>query len=364
MRSSGERRRNAITSRRVRLLTVSRVHGSRGRVCRAFIGVGKHGAFVSYADLEYLMRAARSVAAASIALTAVLLAGCTADAPAPVVEESTAPADLCALAAPSGTAAEAVTVEGQFGVPASVTFPAPMSIASVERAVTTEGDGEQLDASSLVDYAMSVFDAATGQQLQEQGYSNQSSLPVPAVTVGQFLGCATVGSRITVAVPETDEGGATVWVLDVLDASPGRATGVDQDPVDGLPEVTLAESGAPTVTIPSAAPPADNEVAVLKKGDGATVVPGDSVMVHYTGVRWSDGTTFDSSWDKGAPTALVTTDVIPGYRPALEEQTVGSQVLVVIPPEMGYGEGQINEEDLVGETLVFVVDILGTQPAA
>ena len=57
----------------------------------------------------------------------------------------------------------------------------------------------------------------------------------------------------------------------------------------------------------------------------------------------------------------MTTELIAGYKEALEGQTVGSQVLVVIPPEFAYGEGEINEDDLTGETLVFVVDILDTQ---
>ena len=86
--------------------------------------------------------------------------------------------------------------------------------------------------------------------------------------------------------------------------------------------------------------------------------------MQYTGVKWSDGSVFDSSWENGAPASFQTTGVVDGFRQALEGQTVGSQVLVVIPPALGYGEGEINDDDLVGETLVFVVDILGTQHAA
>jgi FKBP-type peptidyl-prolyl cis-trans isomerase len=101
---------------------------------------------------------------------------------------------------------------------------------------------------------------------------------------------------------------------------------------------------------------------VLKKGDGATVQSGDTVLVQYTGVRWSNGETFDSTWDKGGvPTPFATTGVVTGFQKALEGQTVGSQVEVVMTPADGYGEGEINENDLTGETLVFVLDILGTQ---
>jgi peptidylprolyl isomerase len=274
------------------------------------------------------------------------------------------PVDLCAMAAPSGAASEAVTVEGAIGSPASATFAIPLAILSPERTVVVEGEGEPINSASLVEYAMTIFDAATGLQVQAQGYDGAPTLPVPAISVGQFLGCATVGSRMAVAVPETDQGGAMVWVVDVLGAQPGRATGDPQDPIEGMPGVELAENGAPSIAIPDGAPPAETRLAVLQKGGGETVASGDSAIVQYTGVRWSDGSVFDSSWDKGTATALVTTEVIEGYKQALEGQTVGSQVLVVIPPALAYGEGQINEEDLTGETLVFVVDILATAPVA
>ena len=245
-----------------------------------------------------------------------------------------------------------------------MSFAAPLTITSTERTVVVAGDGAPVDGADLVDYAITVFDAATGALLQQQGYDGVAMLPAAATTIGQFVGCATVGSRVVVAVPDTDQSGASVWVLDVLDTLPSVATGGTQKPVDGMPTVSLADRGSPAISIPDGEPPADTRVAVLKKGDGATVTPGAAVMVQYSGARWSNGEVFDSSWSKGAPTALVTSDVIEGYKPALEGQTVGSQVLVVIPPASAYGEGEINEDDLTGETLVFVVDILATQPTA
>lgn len=310
------------------------------------------------------MRPHRILALSAAVLMAGALAACTASTDGPAVAQTAPTVDVCAAAAPSGAASDSIQVESAVGSPATVSFAAPLTITSTERTVVVEGDGAPVSGADLVDYAMTVFDAATGALLQQQGYDEATMLPAAAATIGQFVGCATVGSRIVVAVPETDQGGATVWVLDVLDALPSAATGAEQKPVEGMPTVELAESGAPTITIPGGEPPADTQVAVLKKGDGATVAPGATVMVHYSGVRWSTGEVFDSSWSKGAPTALVTTDVIEGYKPALEGQTVGSQVLVVIPPDEAYGEGEINKDDLTGETLVFVVDILATQAAS
>lgn len=306
---------------------------------------------------------ARSLAVVSMfAALSLLVSGCTSDGSAVASAEVAPAVDLCALAAPSGAASDAIIVEGEVGSPASVTLPAPLSITSTERTVIVEGDGEQIDGRSLIDYAMTVLDATTGAQLQSQGYDGSAMLPVAASALGQYIGCASVGTRVAVAVPATDEDGPTVWVLDVLDAMPGSATGEDQEPVDGMPTVQLGEGGSPAITIPGRSAPTETEVAVLKKGDGPLVEAGDSVLVQYTGVRWSNGEVFDSSWSKGAPTVLVTTEVIPGYRQALEGQTVGSQVIAVIPPQFAYGEGEINNDNLTGETLVFVVDILQTAP--
>jgi hypothetical protein len=310
---------------------------------------------------RFRVRARPLVALTAATLLAVLLAGCSSDKTAE--PDVPPPVDLCASAAPAGTVSDTVVVDGAVGSPASVSLAPPLAITSTERTVVVEGAGEPVDSASLVDYAVTVFDALTGAQVQSQGYDGAPILPTPAANIGQLIGCAPVGSRVVVAVAGTDQEGPTVRVIDVLGVRPGVATGADQERAEGMPTVALTDSGAPIVTIPGGEPPAETEVAVLKSGDGAVVAPGDSVMVHYAGVRWSDGTVFDSSWSKGAPTVLVTTEVIAGYKEALEGQTVGSQVLVVIPPASAYGEGTINEDDLSGETLVFVVDILATLPA-
>jgi len=100
-------------------------------------------------------------------------------------------------------------------------------------------------------------------------------------------------------------------------------------------------------------------VQPLIKGTGAEVKKGDVVTVNYTGWTWADGTQFDSSWDRGAPASFQLNDgaVIDGWVEGLVGQTVGSQVLLVIPPEKAYGEDG-NETIPGGSTLVFVVDIL------
>lgn len=303
----------------------------------------------------------------AVALSALLLAGCSSAAPEnadPTPSDTEAAADLCASAAPTGSVAEGVTVTGDVGSQASAEFEMPLEIASTERAVVVEGDGEPIASGDLVQYAATIFDAETGEVVDSAGYDS-SILPV-AVTVGSgadaFFGCATEGSRIVMAVPGSEQAAAAVWVLDILGKVPSAAWGEPQEPVDGMPKVELADNGAPTITVPDGDAPTEVQIATLKKGDGAEVQSGDTVLVHYTGVKWSDGSVFDSSWERGAPTSFSTTGVVAGFQQALEGQTVGSQVLVVIPPEFGYG-GQDGHE-LQNETLVFVVDILAAQSPA
>ncbi|OLT55205.1 hypothetical protein BJF88_07105 [Cellulosimicrobium sp. CUA-896] len=75
-------------------------------------------------------------------------------------------------------------------------------------------------------------------------------------------------------------------------------------------------------------------------------------------MRWSDGGVFDSTWTDGAAPSSVMIgigEVIEGWEQGLLEQSVGSRVLLVVPPSLGYGG---TASPLAEETLVYVVDIL------
>jgi peptidylprolyl isomerase len=308
----------------------------------------------------------RSTAALSVAaLSALLLAGCSG-AGAPEASPTGTVADLCSAAAVSGESSDAVTVEGEQGTEATATFTAPLDVTEIQRTVLDEGT-EELSPGDFVQYAYSVFDAESGEKLAAIGYEPGQVLPtqISAESGGELFGCDGPGARIVATAPATDSTPPVVYVLDVLSIVPTAAWGEPQAPAEGFPTVELAEDGAPTITVPDTEAPTATEISTLKKGDGATVAPGDTVLVQYTGVLWSDGTVFDSSWESGAPATFATTQVVPGFAKALEGQTVGSQVLAVIPPADGYGDAEQGAIP-ANSTLVFVVDILGsaTQPAA
>lgn len=307
---------------------------------------------------------ALSVAAAS----AVLLAGCSglggAATPSPTADAGAT--NLCdALAAP-GAASDAVTVNGDPGTSSTVTFDAPLDVTELQSTIITEGSGDPVAAGDFVQFALSAFNAETGDKLDEIGYNPGEALPIQISAdnpLGQILGCGKPGQRVVAAFPATDSAAAEVYVVDLLERIPAAAWGEEQAPVEGMPTVTLDENGVPTIAVPDTEPPTETEVAVLKQGNGYEVQDGDTVLIQFRGARWSTGELFDGgdTWASGTPYSGQTTGFVAGFQKALVGFTVGSQVLVVITPADGYGDGAINESDLVGETIVFVVDILGAQ---
>ena len=78
--------------------------------------------------------------------------------------------------------------------------------------------------------------------------------------------------------------------------------------------------------------------------------------------HFDSGRVFDSSWSRGQPAQfpIGTGQVVAGWDEGLVGQTVGSQVLIVVPPDKGYGVAGESQAGITGtDTLVFVVDILG-----
>lgn len=320
------------------------------------------------------MRLRPLAALSAAAVSVLLLAGCSGagapDASGTPSGPATPAADLCAAQAASGAASDAVKVTGDAGKPATdVTFTSPLEVPALQVTQLSEGSGTPVKAGDFVSFALSAYDAATGQKLGEQGYAPNLGLPQQISAdnpIGQLFGCAKPGTRVVAAFPAAENSSAQVYVVDLLGVVPTAAWGEPQPPVAGMPTVTLDADGTPNISIDtSATPPAETEIATLKKGDGATVESGDYVLIQFRGARWSSGKLFDGgdTWATSSPYPGQTTGFVPGFTKALEGQTVGSQVLVVIPPKDGYGEGEINDKDLKGDTLVFVIDILASQKA-
>lgn len=98
-------------------------------------------------------------------------------------------------------------------------------------------------------------------------------------------------------------------------------------------------------------------------GDGAEAQAGQRVAVHYTGWLYSNGSRgkkFDSSKDRGQPFRfrLGGGEVIQGWDEGVQGMKVGGTRLLVLPPELGYGEHGAGGVIPPNATLLFEVDLL------
>jgi len=314
--------------------------------------------------------------ALALAVTSALaLTGCTGGPSADTASNG------CAVSA-SGSASDAVKATGKLGAEPKVTFTKGLSPEKTERTATVAGDGAAAEENSSVAFAMSVYNGSTGKKIDAAGYDGE--LITETIADGKLipglyttLQCSTEGSRVVGVVPPADGFGDTgqeslgitaddslVFVIDVMEVSPllAKANGKAQPAEEGFPTVKLAQDGEPTITIPKGDPPAELKIAVLKQGEGAEVAASDTVTIHYSGVLWRTGEGFDSSWEKGAPYPNTASGFVPGFSTAIIGQKVGSQIIVIVPPEEGYG-AQGNGDILGTDTMVFVVDILATARA-
>jgi peptidylprolyl isomerase len=96
----------------------------------------------------------------------------------------------------------------------------------------------------------------------------------------------------------------------------------------------------------------------IKVGTGDVVEEGDSVVVNYVGTL-QDGTEFDNSKKRGQPFEFKVGGgmVIPGWEQGLVGMKEGGERVLVIPPELAYGENGIGPIP-PNATLVFSIELI------
>ena len=117
----------------------------------------------------------------------------------------------------------------------------------------------------------------------------------------------------------------------------------------------------PEIDFPGGEPPADLEIKDIWEGDGPVAEAGQTVTVHYVGVAHSTGEEFDASYNRGEVFRfpLGGGRVIQGWDQGVQGMKVGGRRQLVIPPHLGYGDRGAGGAIKPGETLIFVVDLLG-----
>ena len=76
---------------------------------------------------------------------------------------------------------------------------------------------------------------------------------------------------------------------------------------------------------------------IVKEGNGKSPAATDEVTVHYVG-NLTNGSTFDSSIDRGEPTSFPLNRVIPGWTEGLQLMKEGGEAVFYIPSNLAYGE--------------------------
>lgn len=147
---------------------------------------------------------------------------------------------------------------------------------------------------------------------------------------------------------------------------------VDTNMMDTMPNDSSETVETPTVetvdTLPEAEKPGDDgyittasglKYKVIRKGTGATPNAKSIVKVNYEGKLASDGTVFDSSYQRGEPIDFGVGGVIPGWTEGLQLMQEGAEYEFYIPSNLAYGErgaggGQIPPN----ADLIFKVELL------
>ncbi len=97
----------------------------------------------------------------------------------------------------------------------------------------------------------------------------------------------------------------------------------------------------------------------IQLGDGKAVVKGALITTQYRGTL-SDGTLFDSSYERGKPFQCVigTGRVIKGWDIGLMGMRVGGRRRLFVPAQLGYGERQVGAHIPPNSDLHFEIELL------
>ncbi|MDR1295080.1 MAG: FKBP-type peptidyl-prolyl cis-trans isomerase [Bifidobacteriaceae bacterium] len=276
-----------------------------------------------------------------------------------------------------------------------LSFPLPLRLTEPTAAFMTAGEGEEIAVGDLVVFETTVFNGEDGSVLESTFQTGEPETLILSVdtTEATMLAAFTqakVGARFVYGRPAPDvvapdaTPSAAATPADQADGAspdptstdlvpqpsvllaitvrsttqlPDAASGAPVDPPAGLPAIDFDEEGNPTMAPQEGEPPADLVAQPLIEGTGPVVDATQVVAVKYAGWLW-DGTLFDSTWGATVPAAFSLSGVIQGWGEGLAGQKVGSRVLLVVPPALGYG-GAGTDTVPPSSTLVFLVDILG-----
>lgn len=288
-----------------------------------------------------------------------------------------------------------VTVTGEFGQEPKVEYDGRVVRTETEEQVLVEGDGpvvEEGGAAFLHFYigngytgekAASTWEKQPGQKELHPQYvvdGGGTLEPLRRAMVGKA-----VGSRVLVlASPEDAYGGqgqpdfgignqdSVVFVVDVVDKALEAPEGTEKPLPPGLPSVVEEDGKVTGLDFSEAGEPGSGlRVVPLVQGTGEKVRAGAPVALRYLGQVWDGKEPFDENFTAEFPgmtnpqTGQVDPAVfgsggfIAGWDEGIPGQRIGSRLMLVVPPDKGYGRKDQGKDIPPNATLVFVVDLLG-----
>nr|WP_204920550.1 FKBP-type peptidyl-prolyl cis-trans isomerase [Microlunatus panaciterrae] len=299
----------------------------------------------------------------------------TPSTPAASASASASPSPSAAKVTPSSNF-DKVTVKGDFGKQPKVTVKKPWAIDKTRTKVLKDSNGAKIRKGTSVEVNYVGLNGRTGVAFDESysaGKPVAFSLDQVVPGFGKGLVGQRQGSRVLIAMPGKDgydsQGGnpqinvqvgdTLIFVVDIVAVTLDGPEGKKVEPKKGLPTVT-DEKGTPKVSIPKGDPPASLQIQPLIKGTGKKVAASDQITFRYQWLTWSDGKVVEQNYG-AAPATYPLNGLLPGMQKGLVNQTVGSRVLLVVPPADGYPDGNEKPKIGKGETLVLVVDLLFAQ---
>jgi peptidylprolyl isomerase len=275
---------------------------------------------------------------------------------------------------------ERIEVSGAFGKAPEIRIDAPLELSESSSWVAEQGDGDTVGEDSTAILELTLANGRSGKaaiSTIDQGQPLEIKL---GDQVFPSLNTALVGkpadSRIVVASIADDaygdsgspqsgiEGGdPVVMVADILSTDPTTS-------LDGPTGETLAapatapkikeRDGVPVrFAFAKARKPKKLMVIPLRKGAGPAIESPDRIAADYLGQVWGAKQPFGSTFSKEpAQFSIGLGGVVPAWDKALDGQKEGARVMIISPPDMGYGPSA-KPGIPANSTLVFVVDVLG-----
>jgi peptidylprolyl isomerase len=275
---------------------------------------------------------------------------------------------------------ERIEVSGAFGEAPQIKIDAPLELSESSSWIEEEGDGDAVGEDATAILELTVANGRSGKtaiSTVDQGRPLEVTL---GDQVFPSLNSALVGkpadSRIVVASVADDAygdsgspqsgikgGDPVVMVADILSTDPTSA-------LDGPSGATLTapakaprlkeKAGMPVrLVFSKARKPKKLTVIALRKGTGPAIESPDRITADYLGQVWGARRPFGSTFTREpAEFSIGLGGVVPAWDKALDGQREGARVMIISPPDLGYGSSA-RPDIPANSTLVFVIDVLG-----